>query len=77
MPNFTTLPPMAKSGRTHVNQGVSFPPDLLADAKERAEKLGLAFSQYVQKCVERDLKAREPIVFEEKDPPRGKPKAGS
>jgi len=66
-----------KSGRTHVNQGISFPPTLLADAKERAKKLGLAFSQYVQKCVERDLTTREAIVFEEKDPPRGKPKASS
>lgn len=56
---------MAKAGRTHVNQSVSFPPALLADAKERAKKLRLPFSSYVQKCLERDLETREAIVFKE------------
>lgn len=57
---------MAKSGRIHLNQSVSFPPPLLAAAKKRARNLGLSFSAYVQKCVERDLKERPTIVFEER-----------
>ena len=56
---------MAKSGRTFLNRSVSFPPKLLADAMERANKLGLGFSQYVQKVLEDDLKNRRAIVFEE------------
>ncbi|MGH7997004.1 MAG: hypothetical protein ACREFX_11690 [Opitutaceae bacterium] len=56
---------MAKSGRIYVNQSVSFPPALLAVAKKRAANLGLPFSAYVQKCVERDLAERQPIVFHE------------
>lgn len=59
---------MAKSGRTYVNQSVSFPPELLDAAKDRADNLGLAFSTYVQKCLERDLAERGAIVFEEKAP---------
>jgi hypothetical protein len=55
-------------GRTFVTQSISFPPELLASAKRRAERLGLPFSTYVQKCIERDLVARDPIVFEERDP---------
>ncbi len=50
---------------------------MLAEAKERARNLGLSFSTYVQKCVERDLATREAIVFSEKEPVKGKPKAGS
>lgn len=56
---------MSKTGRIHVNQSVSFPPPLLAAAKKRARNLGLSFSAYVQKCVERDLKERPSIIFEE------------
>jgi hypothetical protein len=56
---------MPKSGRTHVNQSVSFPPHLLKDARERAAKLRLSFSKYVQTCLERDLKTREALVIEE------------
>ena len=55
-------------GRTFVTQSISFHPDLLKRAKQRAERLGLPFSTYVQKCIERDLLARDPIVFEERDP---------
>lgn len=55
-------------GRTFVTQSISFPPELLGSAKLRAERLGLPFSTYVQKCIERDLLARDPIVFEERDP---------
>jgi hypothetical protein len=29
--------------------------------------LGLPFSTYVQKCIEKDLEARDPIVFNERD----------
>ena len=39
-------------GRTFVTQSISFPPELLASAKQRAERLGLPFSTYVQKCIE-------------------------
>lgn len=56
---------MPKKGRYYLNQSVSFPPDMLAAAKRRAESLGLSFSTYVQKCVERDLAERGPIVFRE------------
>lgn len=61
---------MAKAGRTYVNQSISFPPELLAAAKERADKLGLAFSAYVQKCIERDLAERGAIVYVEANPPQ-------
>jgi len=74
--------PMAKKGRIYVNQSVSFPPPLLAAAKKRAKNLGLAFSTYVQKCLERDLAERPAIIFSERaddihlaaaeDPPRSK-----
>ena len=56
---------MPKTGRIYVSQSVSFPPDLLAAAKRRAENLRLAFSTYVQKCIERDLSERKAIVFDE------------
>ncbi len=56
---------MAKSGRSYVNQSVSFPPRLLADAKARARNLGLSFSAFVQKCLERDLSDRPDIIFRE------------
>ena len=59
------MPP--EKGRTFVTQSISFHPSLLARAKERAERLGLPFSTYVQKCLERDLVSRDPIVFEERD----------
>ncbi len=56
---------MAKSGRSHVNQSVSFPPKLLADSKVRAKTLGLSFSAFVQKCLERDLQDRPDILYRE------------
>ena len=56
---------MPKKGRVYVNQSVSFPPAMLAAAKKRAKNLGLSFSTYVQKCVERDLAERPPIIFSE------------
>jgi hypothetical protein len=56
---------MAKSGRSYVNQSISFPPKLLADAKARARNLGLSFSAFVQKCLERDLCDRPDIIFRE------------
>lgn len=65
---------MSKPGRTHRNQSISFPPTLLKSAKERAQRLTLSLSRYVQLVVEKDLVAREAIVLEEKDPPRGKAK---
>lgn len=57
---------MEKSGRTFISQSISFPPELLVEAKERSTKLGLPFSAYVQKCIERDLAERGAIVFAEK-----------
>jgi hypothetical protein len=60
---------MPKRGRVYTNQSVSFPPGLLARAKERARRLGLAFSAYVQKCVERDLEEGGNIVFAEREEP--------
>jgi hypothetical protein len=56
---------MPKQGRTHVNQSISFPPKLLAEARERAKKLGLSFSAFVQKSLERDLSERPDIIFSE------------
>ena len=56
---------MAKRGRFYVNQSISFPPALLAAARKRSANLGLSFSAYVQKCLERDLQERGPIVFRE------------
>jgi hypothetical protein len=47
---------------------------MLAEAKERARSLGLPFSTYVQKVVERDLTERTAIVFAEKVTSRTKPK---
>lgn len=68
---------MSKSGRTHKNQSISFPPALLKSAKERADGVGLSLSRYVQWVIERDLAKREAVILEEKDPARGKIKAGS
>jgi len=62
-------PELSKRGRVYTNQSVSFPPGLLAKAKERARRLGLAFSAYVQKCVERDLEEGGSIVFSEREEP--------
>ena len=64
---------MAKAGRTHVNQSISFPPELLAAAKERAKKLRLSFSAYVQRCVEKDLRVREALVLHEDPVDYGRP----
>jgi hypothetical protein len=60
-------PRMPKRGRSYVNQSISFPPGLLAESRERARKLGLSFSAYVQKCLERDLEERGAIIFTESD----------
>lgn len=57
---------MEKPGRTFISQSISFPPGLLAEAKERCAKLGLSFSAYVQKCIERDLTERGAIVYQER-----------
>ncbi len=59
--------PKQGSGRTYVNQGVSFPPLLLAAAKQRSKSLGLTLSRYMQICVETDLARRGPVVLEERD----------
>ncbi len=61
---------MPRRGRIFVSQSVSFPPDLLAEARRRAANLGLPFSAYVQKCIERDLAHRGAIVFEEAEEER-------
>lgn len=58
---------MEKPGRTFVSQSISFPPALLAEAKERCAKLGLSFSAYVQKCIERDVAERGAIVYTERE----------
>lgn len=56
---------MPKRGRSYVNQSISFPPKLLADAKLRATNLGLSFSAFVQKCLERDLAERPDVIYRE------------
>ncbi|HEY1848443.1 MAG TPA: hypothetical protein VGG37_04520 [Opitutaceae bacterium] len=56
---------MPKRGRSYVNQSISFPPKLLADAKLRAKSLGLSFSAFVQKCLERDLAERPDVIYRE------------
>jgi hypothetical protein len=56
---------MPKRGRSYVNQSISFPPKLLADAKLRARNLGLSFSAFVQKCLERDLAERPDVIYRE------------
>jgi hypothetical protein len=68
----STLGRMPKRGRIYVNRSLSFPPQLLAAARERAAKLGLAFSAYVRKCVELDLAKGGPLVFDETSEPRRK-----
>jgi hypothetical protein len=52
-------------GRSYVNQSISFPPKLLAESKTRAKNLGLSFSAFVQKCLERDLSDRPDIIYKE------------
>lgn len=59
---------MAKNGRTYVSQSISFTPEMLREAKARADRLDLTLSAYVQKCVEADLKTRGAIIYEERDP---------
>lgn len=61
---------MSKTGRVYVTQSISFPPGLLTDAKQRARNLGLSFSSYVQKCLEKDISLREALVLEERTAPR-------
>jgi hypothetical protein len=56
---------MPRLGRSYVNQSISFPPKLLAESKVRAKNLGLSFSAFVQKCLERDLSDRPDIIFRE------------
>jgi hypothetical protein len=56
---------MPRLGRSYVNQSISFPPKLLAESKLRAKNLGLSFSAFVQKCLERDLSDRPDIIFKE------------
>jgi hypothetical protein len=41
--------------RENTTQGISFPPDLLAKAKDRAEAKGLSVSGYVQALIREDL----------------------
>lgn len=60
--------PKAGGGRVYVNQGVSFPPDLLKAAKERAARLGISLSQYMQLAVRAELARREPIMLDELPP---------
>jgi hypothetical protein len=56
---------MPNRGRSYVNQSISFPPKLLAESKLRAKNLGLSYSAFVQKCLERDLSDRPDIIFKE------------
>ena len=41
--------------RENTTQGISFPPELLARAKDRAEAKGLSVSGYVQFLIREDL----------------------
>ena len=41
--------------RENTTQGISFPPELLARAKDRAEAKGLSVSGYVQSLIREDL----------------------
>ncbi len=41
--------------RENTTQGISFPPELLAQAKERASAKGLSVSGYVQALIREDL----------------------
>jgi hypothetical protein len=41
--------------RENTTQGISFPPELLAKAKERAAARGLSVSGYVQALIREDL----------------------
>jgi len=61
------LPEMAKAGRTYLNASVSFPPALLRDARERARRLGMSFSTYIQRVLEVDLKTRGALILEESE----------
>ena len=72
--NSCTLGPMPRTGRIYLSQSVSFPPELLAAAKRRAANLGLSFSTYVQKCIERDLPSARRSSSTRRRPPGSSPR---
>lgn len=41
--------------KKHIPKGLSINPDLYAQAVERAESLGMSFSEYVVRTVTRDI----------------------
>lgn len=60
-----------RTGRVFRNRSVSFPPDLLEQAADRAAELRLSFSAYVQRCVSAELEGRVLVVYRDELPERG------
>lgn len=59
--------PKITDGRKNVSQGVSFDPALLEKAKQRADELSMSFSEYVTRCLKRDIaKGGEFVIVPEK-----------
>ena len=54
------------NGRVNVGQAVSFPPEMLEAAKERAAALGLTLSAYIQQLVRKDLAHGGAVTIEER-----------
>lgn len=52
-----------KPGRVYLSKGVSIDPHLFQEAQERAESLGLKWSEYVVGCLKRDLAAKGDFVI--------------
>jgi predicted HicB family RNase H-like nuclease len=51
----------AKAKPTSVYTAVRIPPDLLAQAKRRAEEDGRSLSNYIKNLIRRDLKLEEAV----------------
>lgn len=49
--------PRPKGGRQCMSKSVSFHPEVLASAKERARSLRMSFSEYVVRCLQQDMES--------------------
>lgn len=56
---------MANPAKPNVSQRITLPPALLRDSTKRAKGLGLSFSAFVQKCLERDLSDQPEVILQE------------
>jgi hypothetical protein len=56
---------MPKPTGSNVKQSLTLPRKLAAHARDRAKKLGLSFSAFVQKSLERDLAESPDAILSE------------